>query len=195
MTLTRDDAALALREIAAAGTHSRQLLNYTKASPHLLLWGALWLAVGVMTELTPGNAGWTWLVVDAIGFSASLYFIVRDARSAAGSGAASSGAATPAASGLRYGGLVAVAIGFFVAVSMVFGPTSGAQFMSLAALMVSAVYIGVGLWVGARYAILGVVLGVLTLIGFFILPAHAISFISAAGGITLLLGGFWMRSA
>ena len=45
MTISSEQAATALRDIEETETYSRALLAYQYASPHLLMWGAIW-AVG-----------------------------------------------------------------------------------------------------------------------------------------------------
>ncbi|MBL8629087.1 MAG: hypothetical protein JNM81_05635 [Rhodospirillaceae bacterium] len=186
MTLTQDAAAAALREIDAAQAQSRALFNYSKASPYLVLWGTLWVAVGVMTAASPANTGWFWLVADLIGFAACIYFIRRDRPKV-------SQPRTLAT--FRFVGIALVIAGFFAAVQALFGPATGTQTMALAALMVSAIYMGMGLWVGARYVAIGLLLLALTFVGVFVVPDQAVAFISVAGGLTLALGGLWMRRA
>lgn len=47
------DAANALKEIANAEKHSGQAYHYQKASPHLFLWGVIWVIGYAVTYANP----------------------------------------------------------------------------------------------------------------------------------------------
>ena len=61
MVLTSQQASESLGEVAAAQRKARQLQGYSKAAPHLFLWGLIWLVGYAGTEFVPGMpacCGW-----------------------------------------------------------------------------------------------------------------------------------------
>ena len=57
MTVTRDDAAAALRHIDTAERRAQTAFGYRTGAPYLLLWGAVWIAAGAVGVLSPGHTG------------------------------------------------------------------------------------------------------------------------------------------
>ena len=80
MTITRNDAATALRDADSASRRSLALFQYGLASPFLLLWGALWIVAGAVAALSPDNAGIGWLVVDIAGLAGTGILIAVQSR-------------------------------------------------------------------------------------------------------------------
>ncbi len=101
--------------------------------------------------------------------------------------------------GARYAMIYVAGTGTFIALALaiivVMQPRTGAQIAALPALLVAAAYGVTGIFRGARWAILGVALGVLTVGGFLLLKSEFMLWMAAVGGGAILLGGFWLRSA
>jgi hypothetical protein len=62
-------------------------------------------------------------------------------------------------------------------------------------LLCAALYAGIGLWAGVRYVVVGGLLAVLTLFGFFALRNQFFGVMAIAGGGSLVLTGLWLRRA
>jgi hypothetical protein len=59
--LSPQEAASALRDIESVQKRSETLRGYTRSSPHLVLWGILWVVGYGLTDLFPqyGRAIWS----------------------------------------------------------------------------------------------------------------------------------------
>lgn len=185
MTVTRDDAASALREIDRAGRHSRTVFRYWLASPYFLLWGALWIAAGAVGALSPGNAGLGWAAADAAGILGTAWLAVRQSRSGAGEGGR--------ARTLRSLGTGAALAAFIGLTLTVFAPVTGVEIQTFIVLLVAAVYAIAGCWFGLRYAVMGAALAGLAIAAFAFAPADLAYIVPVLGGGALILGGLWMR--
>ena len=95
--------------------------------------------------------------------------------------------------GLRMFGLVALLLVFMGATYAIMGPIHGLQPAAFPALLIGAIYCGVGLWAGVRYLILGALVIALTVVGYFFLSEHYLLLMAFVGGGGLILAGFWFR--
>jgi hypothetical protein len=85
---------------------------------------------------------------------------------------------------------------FFVcAIFTVLKPSDGAQVGAVIPLLVACCYVIMGIWIGVRLAVAGIVIAALTLVGFFYIPAHFALWMAAVGGAALIGTGLWLRSA
>ena len=187
MTVTRNDAAAALHDVDSARRHSLTLFKYGLAGPYLLLWGVLWIVAGVVSALSPDNAGLGWLVVDIVGFAGTGYLIAIQSRRY-GEGDGRNRLFRSVATG-------AVLVAFVTLTLLVFAPVSDVEVLMLITMVVAAIYAVAGCWMGARYAVVGAGLAALALGLFHLTPAHVPLMVPVLGGGTLILGGLWMRSA
>ena len=185
MTVTKGDALSALHDVETAERRSQILFGYGLASPHLLLWGALWIVAGAVGALSPENAGFGWTAVDAVGFIGTAWLILRQARRGGERG--------ERLRLLRYAATFAVLAAFVGLTLMLFAPVSGAEVQMLITLLVAAAYAIAGCWVGLRYAAVGVALAALAVGVFHLAPAQLPSILPFAGGGALIVGGLWMR--
>jgi len=198
MTLSPGEAADALRDIAATETHSRQLYGYREASPHLLIWGILWAVGYGLAAALPRYGSAIWAAVVTTGFLAGYATAFR-AAIRRGTPAERPVVETRrrAASRLNwtYSGIAFIAALFIAATLAVMSPVSGRQIDAFIPLVVAAGYAVLGLWLGLRFIVIGIALAVLTLGGFFLLPAYFGVWMAAFGGGALVLGGLWLRTA
>ena len=187
MTVTRNDAATALHDVDSASRHSLTLFQYGLASPFLLLWGVLWIVAGAVAALSPDNAGIGWLVVDIAGFAGTgILIAVQSLRY--GEGAGRSRLFRCLATG--------VVVAVFVALTLsIFAPVSHVEVLTFITLIVAAAYAIVGCWAGRRYAVVGAVLAGVAIGLHSFAPELMTVVVPFAGGGTLILGGWWMRSA
>jgi len=187
MSVTREEAENAMRDMDQARTQSQELYGYQEASPYFLIWGVLWIVAAVLTTLISGRDGLIWLTVDAVGLVVCTYICVVSARRYSG--------ANGFVYGLRYGA-TAVAYALFIGMALaVFAPVSGEQILTFIVMLISVTYVVAGLWFGLRYAVVGLVIGVLAAVAFFFVPAYVTLIAAGLGGGTLILTGLWLRRA
>lgn len=186
MSLSPNEAAQSLSDVEQATRRSAQLFHYNRAAPHFLLWGAIWVVGYTATDYVPqqGNLIWAALVLGGAIGSALV-------------GRTNPTCTTQAGRqwGLRMFGLIAIACVFMGATYAIMGPVHGLQPAAFPALIVGTVYCGVGLWAGMRWLIVGTLVIVLTLGGYFYLPQHYLLWMAFVGGGALIVAGLWFRRA
>jgi len=72
MTLSPDEAADTLRDIAAVEDRSARAYGYQRGSPYLILWGILWAVGYGLIAAWPQRGNAVWIAIDAIGVAATL---------------------------------------------------------------------------------------------------------------------------
>ena len=180
--ISAEQAADALKDVTATERRSAEIYRYQRFSPYLFLWGAVWLAGYSATELWPRYSGWIWIGLIALALCVSIAI----------------GRKTPSNdSALRTSCRVAsfffIVWGFIAATYAVMGPVSGLQQGAFPPLLMAAIYMTLGLWMGWRLTIAGAAVGALTLGGFFYLPQHFLLWEALVGGGALILSGLWFR--
>jgi hypothetical protein len=181
MPLSRGEAEQALQEISGTERASATTYGYRTASPHLLLWGVIWMVGYGLTYVRPEwSIVWPILTVAGIAMSTWLGWIDRHS-------------AAPV--DRRYRATLLVAFLFTVAMFAVLSPSSPAQISAFIPMLVSLFYCLAGIWMrGVRLLMTGIVVAALTLIGYFWLPNIFPLWMAVVGGGALLLGGVWLRS-
>ena len=187
MTVTKDDASSALRDIEKAERQSLTLFQYRAGSPYLLLWGALWTVAGAVGALSPQNVGLGWAVVDAIGLAGTACLVIGQSRRYRGKG--------DRTGTYRFLGIAVILAAFITLTLTVFAPVSGVEFQTFIVLLVAAAYGLVGCWFGLRFAVVGAALAGLAVGALFYAPAPAAYIVPLLGGGALILAGLWMRWA
>jgi hypothetical protein len=177
MMLSPQDAASALHEIETAQTRSARLRGYARSSPHLVLWGVLWVVGYGLNDFFPDHGRAIWAAVVLIGVAAGFAALRQ-----AGAGV-----------GWRYGATAVTLIGFFWAVFAVMAPVSGRQIAAVIPLAIAAAYVLAGIWRGPRFIIAGAAVAALTLTGFFLLKTHFFLWMAGVGGASLILAGLWLK--
>lgn len=180
MTIPPEQAAESLHDIERAERHSAALYGYRKASPHLFLWGAIWVAGYAVSFLRP--EGWfVWLALVPVGIVAS-FWISHGTKSSRGG------------FGWRYAATAVAIFLFITAVFAILPIKSGEQPGAFIALLVALFYVMLGLWrAGTRMALLGLAVGALTVGGYFGLSQYFLLWMAGVGGGALILGGVWLR--
>jgi hypothetical protein len=179
MTLSHDQADDALRVIAEAQERSSRAYGYELAAPHLILWGLMWgIGYGV-AGFWPHQAPIIWAMVVAAGLAGGFLIALRRG--------------PRKGLGARFTAVGLTTFTFICAVIAVMAPKSGNQIGALIPLVVAAGYGLLGIWRGPRFYITGIVIGALTLGGFFLLHAYFNWWMAAVGGSSLVLAGLWLR--
>lgn len=184
MALSRTEAADALREIDHAERRSFSAYGYKSAAPHLILWGLVWLVGYGGTYLFPPYSNWVWLSVVAVGVIISTLMGM---------------AAKPKGSqkfSWRIFFTWFAALSFIISVLAIFYPFTGKQIGSLFPLVIGWAYVILGVWMGGRFAIAGLLIVALTLFSYFQLPPAPFVLAMAFLGSAILIGtGLWLRRA
>jgi len=185
--ITENEAAESLRDVERVSRRTHVASAYALASPHLILWGLVWVAGYTGTGLTaPEQWGWVWLpgiVAGSIG-SAML------GRRAARSGVAKAGGSTAARSLL----MALIIMLFMGSVYLVFKPTSPLPYLVFPALIMAVTYALVGTFGLPRFTWIGAGVFAAVMLGYLLAPALMPFWLAAAGGGGLILGGVWMRT-
>jgi hypothetical protein len=181
MSMPDQQAAQSLHEIEHAARRSAVAYGYQKASPHLILWGLIWVVGYSATYLRPqANAVWPALVL--LGIAADFWI---------GRRTAAEGSHTH---GRRFAANVAAVFLFFVALFAIMPPRSGLQVGAIIPIFIGLCYVMVGIWKGgARFLLLGLALGMLTVAGYFWVTQYFLLWMAAVGGGALITGGLWLR--
>jgi hypothetical protein len=179
MSITREDAANALRLADQAGQRSRMLRGYQSAAPDLILWGCVYAATYAFTFFRPYLSGVAWLVVvplTVIG-DVAIAWHDRDDR--------------------RLWSVVAVPVAAFLALILatiaIMRPHDPRQMSAFVPLAVAWAYITIGSILGLRMIVAGIALGALTACGYFFLYPWFLLWMAVVGGGTLVLSGLWLR--
>ena len=182
MSIPPQEAASTLHDIEHAQQHSAAAYRYLKASPHLLLWGVIWV-VGYAVSYTRPKWNFLWIILTLFGFLGS-FFIGRRARTRD----------SQASFGWRYGAALLAIFLFVCALFAILPPRSSLQIDAFFSLLIALWYVLLGIWTrGMRIALLGLALGILTVGGYFWLHQYFLLWMAGVGGGALILGGFWLR--
>jgi hypothetical protein len=182
MSITREDAATALRLADEAGQRSRMLRCYQSAAPHLFIWGGVYAAAYTVSYFQPTQSGLAWLVLIPLALLADV-MITRCDRS------------HHRPDWIVVPVLIAAFLAFMIATAAIMRPHDPRQMAAFVPLAVSWAYIALGTRLGHRMTFAGIALGVLTLLGYFALHTWFMLWMAAVGGGTLVLTGFWLRRA
>ena len=182
MTLSSEEAAKTLSQAEDARKRSAELYFYHRSSPHLILWGIIWVLGYGGTGLFPSYSGYLWDGLVLIGVACGFY-IGRCRGSTAGPKA------------WRLVALAVIIIFFVSATYRIMQPHFARQFCAYPALITGSVYLAVGLWSGLRYVVAGVAVVALTLFGFYFITPHLYFFwMAVVGGGSMILAGLWFRT-
>jgi len=180
--LSPNEAADALRDISKTELRSAKAYGYRMTSPHLFLWGAIWLAEYAGFYFDP-HKSWLFSALSLVGLVGSFIigWWMKGSRGTYTS--------------WRYFATVVLAFLFVTALFAIIPPTTAKQMGAFFPLLVALLYCLMGIWGNAlRMGVTGLALGTITLVGYFYFPATFMLWMAIAGGGALMLGGLWMRS-
>ncbi len=185
MSIPPQEAADALREIQQAQRDSAVAYQHQKFSPHLFLWGVIWMIGYAVNYARPGT-NVVWLALISIGIFASFWIGFRTQPKRSGASKA----------GWQYGTTALAIFLFITALFAILPPRSEAQIGAFFPILVALFYALIGIWTAAlRIALLALVLAALTIAGYFWLPQYFLLWMAVVGGGALILGGLWLRRA
>jgi hypothetical protein len=176
-SITPDDAARSLGEIEEIGGRSSRAYRYQAYSRYLILWGAVWIAGQGASLAWPGEATYVWWALVA---AAAALTCVLPRR--------------PRPANWRVPALVLIALGFVAALHLVLGRAHPDLDAAVPSLVVAAIYIGMGLWLGLRFTVAGLALAAFVLAGELLLGADSRTWMGFVDGGTLVLAGLWLRT-
>jgi hypothetical protein len=176
MAISPQDAEAALRDVGDARARSARLYRYSRGAPQLILWGVAWAVGYGLSDFYPHRADLIWTVLIPLTVVAALIVNRHDSANAK----------------WRYIGVAAVVAAAFVLVFQVLPPTDPRQVPVVIALVTSASYLVRGLFGVPRYIVAGLALAVLSLGGFYLLPAHFLLWMGLVGGGFLIVSGLWL---
>ncbi len=181
MSLTPNEAADALRDIEQTGRRSSTAYGYQMAAPHFILWGVIWV-VGYGVSAIKMEWSIVWPALSLLGTIGSFWLGWRS---------------KPAGQKFdgRYLATFVAVFAFIACLFAVMPPRKPEQIGAFFPILVALYYSLIGIWTrGVRILALGIAVAVLTIGGYFFLPAHFLLLMAGVGGGGLILGGFWLRS-
>jgi len=180
--IDRKEAVSALADIEDIVHRVRQSRIYNLASLMLIMWGVLVFAGYLVGWLSPGYSGYAWFAVYILGIVGSVVISATNRRR----------------TGIRtfdYRMLIAFALfmAFGIFVSVWLGHFSSRQLNAFWPIYFMLVYTIGGLWVGRMFAVIGLTIIALTMVGYFFLGNAFDLWMAFVDGCGLVLGGLWMR--
>jgi hypothetical protein len=187
MSISAGQAAAALQEIERTERRTHISGGYQAASPHLILWGCVWVVGYAGCGLAPSDRwGLVWLPLIVIGAIGSAWFGRRSDKAMAGARSGANGWRSAAMAG-------AIAI-FMGSTYFVFRVADPLPYLIFPALVTGLVYTLAGLLARLpRFAGIGAMIFAVTLGGYAAAPALTPYWVAIAGGGGLILGGLWLR--
>jgi hypothetical protein len=184
MSLSHQEAASALQDIAKTERRSFSAYGYKAAAPHLILWGVVWFGGYIGTYLFPAQSDWVWPAFSLIGAAISTL----------------TGMYSKPRGSVKFSWRIfftwLAALGAIASVLAIFSPFNGMQIGSLFPLVIGWSYAIMGIWMGWRFIVAGLAIVALTLFSFFRLPPEQFLLCMAfLGGVILIGTGLWLRRA
>lgn len=184
MSLSSQEASASLQQVEEASRRSSQLYFYHCSSPHLIMWGIIWIIGYGGTGLFPRYSLTLWLILIAIGAVGGI--ALGRYRKPDGN--------TSGPYAWRMGALWVIILFFVFATYAILQPHLAKQFCAYPALITGCAYMAIGLWRGLRYVISGMVVAALTLVGYYFIEPIFFWF-AVVGGGAMILTGLWFRTA
>jgi hypothetical protein len=187
MSVSPGQAAAALDEIERTERRTRNAKGYAIASPHLILWGLVWMAgYGACAVLPPERWGLAWLPLVVVGSLGSSWLGSRAAAARGGKGGQ-----------FRRSLLMGASIFVFIACTYyVLQPRSPLAYLVFPALITGLAYSLSGAAAGMmRFVWIGGGIVLLTMAGYVLAPQWTALIVAVAAGGGLVLGGLWLRQA
>lgn len=185
MSLSSQEAAESLSQAEQAGRRSAQVYFYHRSSPHLILWGTIWIFGYGGCQFFPAYANWIWGPLIVIGVATGV--LIGHRNRSVDRDCASRYA-------WRMAALAMLIVFFIFSTYTIMAPTHGVQFACYPALITGTAYTAVGLWVGMRYVVTGILVMALTLFGYFYLQEYIALWLAFVGGGSMILAGLWFRT-
>ncbi len=179
MTLSSQQAAASLDDIARTEKRSRELSCYQQGAPYLLLWGLIWIVGYLASALLPRHAAFAWLLLNVAGLIGTALLRWRSGR----------------AWSWRFPILVIVVFSFIAGTYLILPPAHPVQYGAFPPLVVALGYALIGIWGLPRFLWLSAAIFALTLGGYLWLQPWFAFWMAGVGGTSLLIGSVWLRRA
>jgi len=187
MTLSRSDAAGALRDVELAQARAGEMRGYRHAGPYLIGWGLIWAVGYVLMAIRPQSEwGWIWLPLDAAGIIGTI-LLARVQRGKPGM--ASNGGGGRILLGILFAAL------FIAATYILFAPATVTPFIVFPGLVIGAIYGMIGIAWLPRLGWVGFAIFALTMVGYLFFRDWILYWMAAVCGGSLMLSGAWLRNA
>ncbi|MBV8743421.1 MAG: hypothetical protein JO134_00090 [Xanthobacteraceae bacterium] len=183
MTLSPNEAATSLREIASVEQRTRAALFYAGSSMIFILWGVLVAAGYGLSELYPHAARIIWLAISAAGCAATVTIVRRRMR------------ARPRETRDWRLSFAVVALTIFASAwSYLLGPLlpRAMNYAFQPSLLLLGIVLA-GLWIGRFLIILGLAGIALIIAGAFVPEPWLRLWMAVVESGTLIIGGLWLR--
>ena len=171
-----DDAARNLEAIEQVRARSSRAYGYQTYSRYLLIWGLVWIAGQGASLIRPDMVIYAWWILIASAVAATC-LLPR----------------SPRRPNWRAPAVVLIALAFVAAVHLALAQATPRLDAAVPPLVIAAIYTGLGLWLGIRFSVAGLVLAAFILAGLFTPGQDFRSWIGFAGGGALVLAGLWLR--
>jgi hypothetical protein len=183
MILDKVDAEESLNAIRESQSRSASLYAYSHLSPYLLVAGILWLSADLSLRFGPRVVQlWAWPAAVVLAVPLFLGLAIVQSRRRPGDERFWRG----------LGGWV-LSVTFLIGAFAIISPT-GHEMHGLMGLVTGFAFSLIGLWAGWRLLATGIAIGVLTMIGHYVLgPGDNILFMGLVGGGGMILGAWWLR--
>jgi hypothetical protein len=182
MTIDPADAAASLRDIETTEQRTRQTMFYATSGLILMLWGVVTAAGYLISGFRPGWAVPVWIGSWALGLAGTIGLIsyrVRRQRAR-----------------IRADWRIVYAMIVLMVYAQLFILVLQPTYRQIAAFHPMIWMFGFvlgGIWVGRHFVALGLVGTGLILLGYFGLGTWFQLWMALVQGVTLILGGFWLR--
>ena len=189
MKIDRNEAAVSLAAIDAAGERSIQLQRYRRFAPYLILWGAIWLLANSSSDLAPAQSGNAWLSLTLLGAMASFWLGWRQRKTTVEDIASR----RCPDHGWRWVLCFLVIVGFQVAAIAVLPPADRRQQDTFFSMFWTFLYMAIGALTGWRLFTIGLAATLLILLGYYGVHSHYFLYMGCVSGGALMAGGLWLR--
>ncbi len=192
MVISKEEATQALNDIQSANKRIHNMQQYRHVAPFLILWGFIYLVANTLTELHPATAATVWNGLSWAGVVTSMWIGYRSKYRQSHPFAANS-AEAHGERGFRVLLTILTIFGYFAALLLIAPRMDPKQIGAIISLFWAVYYLVVGIWVGIRMFIVGVLTSASTLIAYFVIPNHYFLWMGLVTGSLLILGGAWLR--
>ena len=187
-----EQAARSLDQIEEAQARGKAVSAYRDAAPRFVLWGAAWLIANSAMEVSVLAGLVAWPVVGGIAIFASN-LMARRLRARRRAFAPETLAERKI--DWRVGASFSLLFVFVVLVGFIFSPVSYRALSAFISLIAAFAYMTAGLWLGGRLFVIGALVAMLILAGYFGLKDYYFIWLGVVGGCALIAGGLWLRTA
>lgn len=192
MSVSREEAAQALKEIDQTSDRIVQLKGYHHGAPYFIVWGFVWLIANSVSQFWPEHQQTVWPICVGAGFLISVVLGFVQTRQAKPGTHRSE---QERRFGARIGMTSGVMMAFIVAILLIAQPRTADAGNAMVSIFFPFMYMAAGIWTGWRVFAIGLITAVAILIGYFWVKDYFDVWMGVFGGGSLIAGGIWLRTA